>query len=289
MPEVGEVEGFFDPVTNTITYVVKDPQSNHAAIIDPVLNFDPKSGRTTTDAADRVIEFVRDSGCAIDWILETHAHADHLTAAPYLQRELGGRTAIGAGIIVVQEQFKGLFNAEDGFATDGSQFDRLLNDGETFEIGSLPVTVMSTPGHTPACSTYVIGDAAFVGDTVFMPDFGTARTDFPGGDATQLYQSIQRIFSLPDQTRLFMCHDYGSPTRNAFEWQSSIAEERAKNIHINDVITEQEFVDLRQARDNVLDMPALLFPSVQVNMRGGDLPPAESNGIRYLKIPIDAV
>jgi glyoxylase-like metal-dependent hydrolase (beta-lactamase superfamily II) len=282
------VETFFDEATFTATHVVWDPSTKRAAIIDSVKDYDPKSGRTGTASADAVIAFIGDEGLAVDWILETHVHADHLTAAPYLKEKLGGKIAIGSRIDVVQGVFKSVFNAERDFATDGRQFDHLFEDGETFSIGELEARVMHTPGHTPACATYVVGDAAFVGDTLFMPDFGTARCDFPGGDARLLFHSIKKILSLPDKTRLFMCHDY-APGDRGFEWETTVAEERARNIHVHDGIAEDAFVEMRAKRDQQLDMPVLILPSVQVNMRAGDLPPAEDNGTRYLKIPLDAL
>ncbi|MCG8690585.1 MAG: MBL fold metallo-hydrolase [Minwuiales bacterium] len=282
------VKTFFDEATFTATHVVWDPQTRHAAIVDSVKDYDPKSGRTSTDSADQVIAFVRDQNLTIEWILETHVHADHLTAAPYLKEQLGGRTGIGARIGAVQDVFKSLFNVEADFATDGSQFDHLFDDGAVFHIGELEATVIHTPGHTPACATYLVGDAAFVGDTLFMPDFGTARCDFPGGDAGELYGSIKKILSLPPETRLFMCHDYG-PGGREYQWQTTVAAERANNIHVHDSVSESDFVTMRTERDKQLDMPVLILPSVQVNMRAGDLPPAEDNGVRYLKIPIDAL
>lgn len=284
-----KVEAFFDEATFTITYVVSDPDEGNCAIIDSVLDYDPKSGRTGTGSADRVIEFVHGQRLTVDWILETHAHADHLTAAPYLKDRLGGSIAIGAQIIDVQSIFKKIFNAEPEFATDGSQFDRLFDDGDTFRIGTLVVQVMHTPGHTPACLSYVIGDAAFVGDTLFMPDYGTARADFPGGDAGNLYRSVQKILSLPDATRLFMCHDYLAPGRDEYAWETTVREERNYNIHIRSGTTEADFVSMRNARDKTLDMPTLLLPSVQINMRAGHLPPPELNGVSYLKLPINAL
>jgi len=284
-----KVEAFFDEATFTITYVVSDPDEGNCAIIDSVLDYDPKSGRTGTGSADRVIEFVHGQRLTVDWILETHAHADHLTAAPYLKDRLGGSIAIGAQIIDVQSIFKKIFNAEPEFATDGSQFDRLFDDGDTFRIGTLVVQVMHTPGHTPACLSYVIGDAAFVGDTLFMPDYGTARADFPGGDAGNLYRSVQKILSLPDATRLFMCHDYLAPGRDEYAWETTVREERNYNIHIRSGTTEADFVSMRNARDKTLDMPTLLLPSVQINMRAGHLPPPEPNGVSYLKLPINAL
>jgi glyoxylase-like metal-dependent hydrolase (beta-lactamase superfamily II) len=283
------VKTFFDEATFTATHVVWDPETRKAAIVDSVKDYDPKSGRTRTDSADAVIAFVAAEGLTIEWILETHVHADHLTAAPYLKGKLGGRTAIGARINTVQGVFKKIFNAEQNFATDGRQFDKLLEDGETFKIGNLTAKVMHTPGHTPACSTYVVGDAAFIGDTLFMPDYGTARCDFPGGDARQLYRSIRKILALPPETRLFLCHDYKAPGRDQYVWETTVAGERAKNIHVHDGISEDDFVKMRSARDKTLQMPVLILPSVQVNMRAGELPPAESNGVRYLKIPVDAL
>ncbi len=280
------VKGFFDPATNTISYVVHEPESDRAAIVDPVLDFDHRSGRTTTVLADAVVAYVRERGLAIDWILETHVHADHLSAAPYLKERLGGRVAIGACVTIVQKTFQKIFNVTDSFATDGSQFDHLFKDGDAFAIGSLQVRVMHTPGHTPACVTYLAGDAAFVGDTLFSPDYGTARTDFPGGDARALYRSIRKILALPPATRLFLCHDYQPGGRPPL-WETTVAEQRAHNIHIHDGIDEETFIAMRTARDKTLDMPLLLLPSVQVNMRAGRLPPPEANGVSYLKIPLN--
>lgn len=284
-PSIGT---FFDKATFTATHVAWDPESRHAAIIDSVLDYDPKSGRTDTSSADAVIAFVKQEGLTVDWILETHVHADHLTAAPYLKQKLGGKTGIGSSISSVQRVFKTVFNAEEGFATDGRQFDYLFDDEEVFAIGGLTAKVMHTPGHTPACSVYVIGSNVFVGDTLFMPDFGTARCDFPGGDARQLYRSIKRILALPPETRLFMCHDYAPGDRD-YEWETTVAEEREKNIHVHDGVTEDAFVKMRTERDAQLSMPVLILPSVQVNMRAGDMPPAEDNGTRYLKIPLNAL
>ncbi len=284
-----EIKTFFDEATFTATHMVWDPETRTAAIIDSVKDYDPKSGRTSTASADALIAFAESRELHVDWILETHVHADHLTAAPYLKEKLGGKIAIGARIDKVQGVFKKVFNAEDGFATDGRQFDRLFADGDSFMIGKLEAHVIDTPGHTPAYSTYVIGDAAFVGDTLFMPDFGTARCDFPGGDARQLYRSIQKILTLPPETRLFLCHDYKAPGRDAYAWETSVAEQRAKNIHVHKGIREDDFVKMRSERDKTLEMPVLILPSVQVNMRAGALPPAEDNGIRYLKIPVDAL
>ena len=284
-----QVDAFFDPATFTYSYIVSDPETRRCAIIDSVLDYDPASGRTRHDSADRLIAAVRERDLKVDWLLETHVHADHLSAAPYLKRELGGELAIGEQITRVQDTFGKLFNAGSEFATDGRQFDRLLCDGERFRIGNLEATALHTPGHTPACMTYLVGDAAFVGDTLFMPDYGTARCDFPGGDARTLYRSIQKLFALPAQTRLFMCHDYRAPGREEFLYQTSVAEQRAHNVHVHLGIDEDSFVAMRTARDASLGMPLLILPSVQVNMRAGQLPPAEDNGTRYLKIPLDVL
>ncbi|NMM45491.1 MBL fold metallo-hydrolase [Rhodospirillaceae bacterium KN72] len=283
-----EVKTFFDKDTFTATHVVMDPETKAAAIVDSVKDYDPKSGRTATRSADEVIAFVKDKGLTVEWILETHVHADHLSAAPYLKEKLGGKIAIGARIDIVQGVFKRIFNAEEDFATDGRQFDLLLDDAASFKLGSIDATVIHTPGHTPACSTYVIGDAAFVGDTLFMPDFGTARCDFPGGDARVLYKSIQKILALPPETRIFLCHDY-APNGREYIWETTVAAEKAENIHVRDGISEDDFVKMRTERDKQLDMPVLILPSVQVNMRAGELPPPEANGTRYLKIPVDAL
>ena len=283
-----DIKAFFDEATFTVTYVVSDPATRKAAVIDPVLDFDQASGRTTTKSADNVIEHVREHGLDVDWILETHVHADHLSGAPYLQAQLGGKTAIGAGVTSVQETFKNIFNAAD-LAIDGSQFDQLFTDGDTFAVGEIKARVIATPGHTPACVTYVIGDSAYVGDTLFMPDFGTARTDFPGGSAALLYQSIRKILALPEDTRLFMCHDYKAPGRDVYAWETTVAEQRDHNVHIDKTVTEATFVERRERRDKQLGMPKLLLPAIQVNMRAGKLPEQEANGIRYLKIPVDAV
>jgi len=287
-----QIQAFFDAATWTVTYVVHDREGGQAAIIDSVLNYDHKSGRTCTTGADEVIAFARAKGLKVQWILETHAHADHLSAAPYLRRHLGGRIGIGAGIGGVQKVFKGLFNLEPDFKTDGSQFDHLFQDEEAFQIGELRARVMSVPGHTPACVAYAIGDAVFVGDTLFMPDVGTARCDFPGGNAHTLYRSVRKLLALPAQTRLFMCHDYpplvdGSP--RAVSWETTVAEQRERNIHVHDGVSDEVFVTMRTARDATLEMPALIMPSVQVNIRAGELPPAEANGVSYLKIPLNAV
>ncbi|WKN21593.1 MBL fold metallo-hydrolase [Azotobacter vinelandii] len=284
------VEAFFDPATSTYSYVVSDPRTRRCALIDPVLDYDPAAGRTSRQGADRLIAHVRERELSVQWILETHVHADHLSAGHYLKERLGGRLAIGDRITMVQDTFGKLFNAEPEFATDGRQFDHLFHDGEGFSLGSIEARALHTPGHTPACMTYLIGDAAFVGDTLFMPDYGTARCDFPGGDARALYRSIHaKLFRLPDQTRVFMCHDYKAPGRREHQYETTIGAERAHNVHIREGIGEEEFVAMRQARDATLDMPALILPSVQVNMRAGELPPAESNGTRYLKIPLDTL
>jgi glyoxylase-like metal-dependent hydrolase (beta-lactamase superfamily II) len=282
------VKAFFDEATFTVSYVVSDPETKRAAIIDPVLDYEPQSGRTSTSSAAALIAYIKESQLDVDWILETHVHADHLSSAPHVKDELGGTTAIGAHVTTVQDVFKGIFNME-GLAVDGSQFDHLFADGDTFKVGNIDAQIIATPGHTPACVTYVIGDSAFVGDTLFMPDFGTARTDFPGGSAKQLYASIQKILALPDDTRLFMCHDYKAPGREVYAWETSVAEQRESNMHINEQVSEADFIAMREGRDSELGMPKLLLPSIQVNIRVGQLPDAEDNGIRYLKIPIDAV
>jgi glyoxylase-like metal-dependent hydrolase (beta-lactamase superfamily II) len=284
-----QVKAFFDEATFTVTYVVRDPASKVCAIIDSVLDYDPASGRTTHRSAEAVVAYVQAEGLRVAWQLETHAHADHLSAAPYLQVALGGRLAIGDKIVRVQETFGALFNAGSDFARDGRQFDHLFKDGERFSVGGLEGVALHVPGHTPACLAYVIGDAAFVGDTLFMPDYGTARCDFPGGDAATLYRSIQRLLDLPDETRVFLCHDYKAEGRREFLWESTIGAQRRENIHVHDGVTEAEFVTLREARDQTLGMPRLILPSVQVNMRGGHLPEPEGNGVRYLKIPLNSV
>lgn len=282
------VKAFFDEATFTVSYVVSDPATARAAIIDPVLDYDPASGRTSTSSADQVIAYVKENGLGIDWILESHVHADHISGAPYLKTKLGGQTAIGSGVTKVQSTFKSVFNLTD-LSSDGSQFDRLFNDGDTFDVGDIGGRVIATPGHTPACLTYVIGDSAYVGDTLFMPDFGTARTDFPGGSAPQLYDSIQKILALPDDTRLFMCHDYKAPGRDVYAWETTVAAQRDGNIHINKAVSQADFVAMREGRDAQLGMPKLLLPAIQVNMCAGKFPEPEENDIRYLKIPIDAV
>jgi glyoxylase-like metal-dependent hydrolase (beta-lactamase superfamily II) len=283
------VRAFFDEATFTVSYVVRDPASSACTIIDSVLDYDPASGRTSHGSADAVIAYVRAEGLTVLWQLETHAHADHLSAAPYLQSALGGRVAIGENIVRVQDTFGTLFNAGPDFARDGRQFDHLFQDGERFAIGGLQAIALHVPGHTPACMAYVVGDAVFVGDTLFMPDYGTARCDFPGGDAATLYRSIQRLLALPDETRVFLCHDYKAPERETFIWETTIGVQRRENIHVHSGVSEADFVRLREARDRTLDMPRLILPSVQVNMRAGHLPEPEDNGVRYLKIPLNAV
>jgi len=286
---IPQIKAFFDEPTFTVTYVVHDPESGSAAIIDSVLDYDPASGRTSFTSADEVLAYVAEMELAVEWHLETHAHADHLSAAPYLQQKLGGKIAIGEHIVTVQETFGKLFNAGTEFQRDGSDFDQLWKDGDRFKIGNLDVTVLHVPGHTPACIAYVIGDAVFVGDTMFMPDYGTARADFPGGDARTLYQSAKRLLALPPETRLFMCHDYLPEGRTDYVWETTVAAERSANVHIHDGVSEDEFVAMREARDKTLAMPRLILPSVQVNMRAGRMPPAEDNGVTYLKIPVNAV
>jgi len=283
-----DVKAFFDEATFTVSYIVSDPATGRAAVIDPVLDYDPASGRTDTSSADKMIAHLAKSNLSVDWIIETHVHADHLSSAPHIKKTAGGQTGIGNDVTEVQQTFKSIFNIE-ALATDGSQFEHLFIDGESFRVGEIDARVIATPGHTRACVTYVIGDSAFVGDTLFMPDFGTARTDFPGGNATQLYNSIQKILSLPDDTRLFMCHDYKAPGRDVFAWETSVAEQRDSNIHINKTISEAAFVALREGRDAQLAVPKLLMPAIQVNICAGALPEAEGNGIRYLKIPLDAI
>jgi glyoxylase-like metal-dependent hydrolase (beta-lactamase superfamily II) len=282
------VQPFFDPVTGTVSYVVYEQPGSACAVIDPVLDYDPKSSRTTTGSADRIVAFVREQQLQLQWILETHAHADHLTAAPWLREQLGGKIAIGGRIRTVQGVFQKIFNLEPGFAPDGSQFDRLLEDGETFAIGKLQAQPIPVPGHTPACLAYRIGDAVFVGDTLFMPDVGSARCDFPGGSAATLYRSVRKLLALPPQTRLFMCHDY-PPAGREPQWECTVADQRERNIHLHEGVSEAEFVALRTARDQTLEMPTLILPAIQVNIRAGKLPPAESNGVSYLKIPVNAL
>jgi len=282
-----EVAAFFDKDTNTFSYVVKDPDSKSCAIVDSVMNLDYASGTITFDGADEIIAYVREHKLEVEWLIETHVHADHLSAAPYIQKKLGGKLGIGSNIRIVQKLFGRVFNAGTEFQRDGSQFDHLFEDGDAYQIGGMTAYAMHTSGHTPACMTHVVGDAAFVGDTIFMPDGGTARADFPGGDAGVLYHSIQRLLSLPEETRLFMCHDY-CPDGREVEYETTVAEEKAKNIHVHDGITHDQFVEMREARDLTLDMPRLILPSIQVNMRAGHLPPAEDNNMVYLKLPINA-
>lgn len=283
------VTAFFDEPTFTISYVVVDPTTKHCAVIDSVWDFDPASGRTATESAERIVAFIRDEGFTTDWIIETHVHADHLSAAPYLKERLGGRIAIGAHIVTVQEVFGKIFNAGTTFERNGGQFDLLVKDGDPLPLGAIMGGAIHTPGHTPACMTYVFADAAFVGDTLFMPDFGTARCDFPGGDAASLYRSIQKIFALPDETRLFLCHDYKAPGRDEYRWETTVGEQKRANIHVREGITQEAFVRMRRERDANLAMPRLILPSVQINMRGGRKPPPEDNGVSYLKLPLDAL
>lgn len=283
-----DVKAFFHDQSHTVSYVVTEPDGNHCAIIDPVLDFDPRSGRTATTAADEIVSYLTQRSLIVDWILETHVHADHLSAAPYIQSTVGGQLGIGEYITEVQDLFKNLFNTEPGFTADGRQFDQLLSGGDRISVGSMEIEVLHTPGHTPACVTYIVGDAAFVGDTLFMPDYGTARTDFPGGDAKELYRSIKKVLSLPPSTRLFMCHDY-APNGREYAWETTVAAQRAENIHVRDGVSEDDFVEMRTQRDLDSDLPALLIPSIQVNMRAGHMPPPESNGIAYLKIPLNTL
>lgn len=281
------VTTFFDEATFTATHVVHDPATLRAAVIDPVLDFDQASGRTSHASADRVIAHVEAHGLTVDWLLETHAHADHLSAAPYLKERLGGQIVIGAAIRTVQDVFGKVFNEGPAFARDGSQFDLLMDDGHTFRVGGIEAIALHVPGHTPACLAYVIGDAVFVGDTLFMPDYGTARADFPGGDARTLYRSIRRLMALPDETRVFLCHDYKATGRDQFVWETTIGAERTANVHVHEGVSEDEFVVMREARDATLGMPKLILPSIQVNMRAGHLPEPDSNGVRYLRLPVD--
>jgi len=284
-----QIKAFFDELTKTVSYVVRDPASANCAIIDSVLDYDNSAARTNTTAADRIIAYVQEHNLHAEWILETHVHADHLSAAPYLKKQLGGKIGIGEHIKTVQKVFSKVFALDiQEFENRSGFFDHLFQHDEVFAVGSMPVKVMHTPGHTPACITYVIGDAAFIGDTLFMPDYGTARTDFPGGDAATLYRSIHKILSLPDNTRLFLCHDYKAPGRDNYAWETTVAKQRADNLHIHNKISEKEFVAMREARDKTLSMPDLIMPSVQVNIRAGELPNADENGVRYLKIPLNS-
>lgn len=281
------VQSYFDTATFTASYVLRDANSAACAIIDSVLDFDYAAGRTHTESADKIISYVRENKLRVEWIMETHVHADHLSAAPYLQSQLGGQTVIGKFVTTVQETFGKIFNLGAEFKFDGSQFNRLLTDGEKLKIGTMEVLALHTPGHTPACMTYIAGDAAFIGDTLFMPDYGTARADFPGGDARQLYHSIRKILALPLNTRLFLCHDYKAPGREEYIWESDVATQREANIHIHEGVSEEAFVKMRSSRDATLNMPALIIPSVQINMRAGNLPPADTNGVHYLKVPVN--
>jgi glyoxylase-like metal-dependent hydrolase (beta-lactamase superfamily II) len=281
------VRTFFDEATFTATHVVHDPETKRAAVIDSVLDFDQPSGRTAHASADALIAYVRDTGLSVDWLLETHAHADHLSDAPYIQQALGGTLVIGAGIRTVQSVFAKVFNEPAGFARDGSQFDRLMEDGESFALGGIEAMALHVPGHTPACLAYVIGDAVFVGDTLFMPDYGTARADFPGGDARTLFRSIRRLMELPDTTRMFLCHDYKAPGRDRYVWETTIGAQKSGNVHVREGVSEDAFVTMREARDATLGMPRLILPSIQVNIRAGHMPEPEENGVSYLKLPLN--
>jgi glyoxylase-like metal-dependent hydrolase (beta-lactamase superfamily II) len=288
MSQEPTVRAFFDEPTNTISYLVADPETKRAAIVDPVLDYDHKSGKASTKSADAILAAAAEAGLQVDWVLETHAHADHLSGAPYLKLKTGAKVGIGEHIRDVQKIFRPVFNATD-VKGDGSEFDRLFADGERFPLGNFQVEVLHLPGHTPADVAYRIGDAVFVGDTLFMPDFGSARADFPGGDARKLYRSIRKLLALPPETRLFMCHDYKAPGRDDYAWETTVAEQRAHNVHVHDGVSEDEFVAMREARDAKLEAPLLLMPSIQVNMRAGKLPPADENGVRYLRIPVKLV
>lgn len=282
-----DVKAFFDTATNTVSYVVRDPEGTAAAIVDSVLDFDYASGQTDTRSADAIIAHVKEAGLRVEWILETHVHADHLSAAPYLQEQLGGKIGIGDQITVIQDTFGKVFNEGTAFQRDGGQFDALFRQGDSFQIGQMRGDVLHTPGHTPACLTYVIGDAAFVGDTLFMPDFGTARCDFPGGSASDLYDSVQKILALPEKTRIFVGHDYCAPGREEFAWESTVGEQKARNVHIGNSASRDEFVAMREARDETLGMPKLIVPSLQVNMRAGHMPEADEKGDVFLKVPVN--
>ena len=283
------VKAFFDNDTNTVSYVVTDPQTRRCAIVDSVLDYDPKAGRTRHDSASQIVAYVKQEALTVEWLLETHVHADHLSAAPWIQEQVGGKLAIGEHIRTVQETFGKVFNAGTEFARDGRQFDHLFADGDTYQVGNIEARAIHTPGHTPACMSHVIGDAVFVGDTLFMPDYGTARCDFPGGDARTLYQSVQKLLALPDDTRMFLCHDYLPESRSEYQWETTVGDQRRHNIHVHEGVSEQEFVSMREKRDATLDMPRLILPSVQINMRAGHLPPEEDNGVSYLKIPLNAL
>ena len=284
-----KVTGFFDDATNTISYVVQDPQGSACAIVDSVLDFDYASGRTDTKSADAIIAFVKENGLDVQWLLETHVHADHLSAAPYLQEIVGGKIGIGDRIQMVQDTFGKVFNEGTEFQRDGSQFDKLFVEGDSFHIGQMRADVLHTPGHTPACLTYVVGDAAFVGDTLFMPDFGTARCDFPGGSSEQLYDSVQKILTLPDETRIFVGHDYKAPGRDSYAWETTVGDQKTKNVHVGADATKERFVEMRDARDATLAMPKLIIPSLQVNMRAGHMPPADKDGKVFLKVPVNGL
>lgn len=284
-----QVKAFFHEPTFTASYVVSDPLAKRAAIIDSVWDFDQPSGRTSFKSADEIVAYVREQGLTVDWTLETHAHADHLSAAPYLQENLGGKLVIGREIVTVQGVFGKIFNEGTEFARDGSQFDRLVADGEQLMIGEIPLIALHVPGHTPADLAYVAGDAAFIGDTMFMPDYGSARADFPGGDAARLYRSVRRLMRLPDETRVFLCHDYKAPNRDHFMWETTMLAQRTTNVHVHEGVTEADFVEMRTQRDATLEMPRLILPSIQVNMRGGHMPPPEENGVSYLKLPVNVL
>jgi glyoxylase-like metal-dependent hydrolase (beta-lactamase superfamily II) len=283
------VQGWFHEPTFTASYVVSDPVTKRAAIVDSVWDFAQPSGRTSFESADEIVAYVEKEGLTVDWILETHAHADHLSAAPYLQEKLGGKLVIGREIVTVQNVFGKIFNEGTEFARDGSQFDRLIADGEELMIGDIPLIALHVPGHTPADLAFVVGDAAFIGDTMFMPDYGSARADFPGGDAARLYRSVRRLMALPDETRVFLCHDYKAPNRDQYVWETTMLAQRTANVHLHEGVTEEEFVAMRTQRDATLDMPRLILPSIQVNMRGGRLPPPEDNGLSYLKLPVNVL
>lgn len=286
-PRAPHVKAFFHEPTFTATYVVSDDEAKRAAIIDSVWDFDQPSGRTSLEAADEIIDYVREAGLTVDWILETHAHADHLSAAPYLQEKLGGEMAIGREIVTVQGVFGKVFNEGTEFERDGSQFDRLLEDGDELMIGDIPLIALHVPGHTPADMAYIVGDAAFIGDTMFMPDYGSARADFPGGNARSLYRSVRRLMRLPDKTRVFLCHDYKAPNRTEFVWETTMLAQRTANVHLHEDVDEDQFVEMRTQRDATLEMPRLILPAIQVNMRGGHLPPPENDGTSYLKMPVN--